>query len=83
MCNKIAIIKNLNKVDLDVLETEVEKLKAKENKLNLAIIQFEKSKSGFMEKYKKLKETEERQDKLILMWKAWNAFLDFHKQREE
>ena len=83
MRNKIAIIKNLSKVDLDALETEVEKLKAKENELNLAMIQFEKSKSGFMEEYKKLKETEERQDELILMWKAWNAFLDFHEQREK
>lgn len=80
MRNKIGIIKNLGKIDLDALEAEVNKLKAKENELHLEVIKFENAKPGFIKEYDRLKEIEEQQDDFLKEWEGWNALLDFFKE---
>lgn len=73
---KIAIAKNLKKVDLDALETEINKLKAEENELQLRVNDFDKTKSEFMERYKEAKETVDLEDELLKEWRGWYALLD-------
>lgn len=74
--NKIAIIKNLSKVDLDALEAEVNKLQAAENELHSSVNKFEKTKAEFMERHNEAKETEELGDELLKQWKGWHALLE-------
>lgn len=78
--NKIAIIKNLGEMDLDALDTEINKLKAKENELRLKVVELEKVDAEFMRKYNELKEIEELQDEALAQWKGWNTFLDSLKR---
>lgn len=65
--NKIEIIKNLSKIDLDSLETEINRFKERENELEMKVMELESSLAddGFMDKYKELKEIEERQDEAL------------------
>lgn len=74
--NKIAIIENLGKVDLDALETEINKLKTKENELQLAVNELEKTEAEFMERHNELKEVSEQQDEALKQWQAWLALLE-------
>lgn len=74
--NKIAIMKNLSKVDLDALETEVNKLKTKQNELHLAVNEFEKTKTEFVERYGEVKKTEKLEDEQLKQWEGWHALLD-------
>lgn len=78
--NKISTIENLGKMDLNALKAEIDKLKAKENELQLAVVEFEEVDAEFMKRYNELKEIEELQDEALAQWKGWNTFLDSLKR---
>lgn len=78
--NKISTIENLGEMDLDALKAEINKLKAKENELQLAVVEFEEVDAEFMTRYNQLKEIEELQDEALAQWKGWNTFLDSLKR---
>lgn len=74
--NKISILKNLDRIDLDALDAEINKLQAQNNKLHMHVSDFEKTKAEFIQKYTGLEETVERQDEALQQWKGWNDLLD-------
>ncbi|KAJ0108282.1 uncharacterized protein J7T55_005259 [Diaporthe amygdali] len=74
--NKIAIIENLEGMDLDALDIEVNKLQAKKNELQLAVNEYEKSEAKLAERVQAAAALVEQQDEMLQQWRGWNEFLD-------